>query len=224
MLGNQVTEAHLDLGMAVRAEQDALRRLVTLGRDAQRRAAPEREALRRGIDMMEVQRSQAAVIAAESAATTGLVDEQPLCALAPTRHRLGGAAGTAPRAVGSEHKERWTVLGTHAPPALHLARGASPSRRTRTQAVAREPVSDGGRASIHDRCDRPHAQVAGDQLLESRSVDRPSCCLRRDPPERPTVLDQPCELLVHNTNTSSPHGRNEALRPSPDRPPRRDGP
>src|SRR4051812_1953737 len=93
MLGNQPTHARFDFGVAVRTEQHALGRLGAKLLDRPRQpATTEPETLRLRIDVMKVERSDAAVVSAEPTTAPGLVDEHALRALAAAGDRLGRAA------------------------------------------------------------------------------------------------------------------------------------
>src|SRR4051812_42207760 len=103
MLGNNFPKALFHLGVAVRAEQNAFGRLGAQMVDGHPKSpSTQLECLARGIDMVEVQRADASVIAAQTAGAARLLNELPLDELAATGDGLRRAACAPPGAVGAK--------------------------------------------------------------------------------------------------------------------------
>src|SRR5215217_1871061 len=78
-VGAECSDPGFDFRVARRAEQDALRGLLTSVRERQPKAAvSEREGLRRGVDVVEVQRRGGAVVTAEDARSSCRRDQRLL--------------------------------------------------------------------------------------------------------------------------------------------------
>ena len=89
-------EPHLDLAMAVCANQDALASLRLVGRQCFPSAHAHPEGLRLRIDVMKVQVHDAPGVAADGAAASRLLDQEALHLLVPARDGLTDAALALP--------------------------------------------------------------------------------------------------------------------------------
>lgn len=114
--------------MAVGTYQDAFPSFLSIGRQRLSMALSDAETLRGWIYVMEVERDDAAGVAADDAAPAGLINQDPLDLLMTSRHRLAGAAlalpPVPPLAVGVA-MERDTTM----PWALSELGGARQRRR-----------------------------------------------------------------------------------------------
>jgi hypothetical protein len=86
----------LDLAVAVRADEHALRGLGAVGRKRLAARAGHAEGLRRGIDVVEVQVDDTAVVAADGAAAARLLDQDSPHLLMATGHGFADAPLAAP--------------------------------------------------------------------------------------------------------------------------------
>src|SRR4051812_10420199 len=88
--------------MAVGAQQDAFHRLLTCLRNRARNTTPaDREALCIRVDVMELQRRHAPVVATEHATPARFVDELALYPAAALSDLLAAAPRTAKAAIGA---------------------------------------------------------------------------------------------------------------------------
>jgi hypothetical protein len=239
--------ARLDLGVAVGTEEDALRGLFAKnGHRPSQPAAADAEPLRARIDVVERQRSQAAVVAAASTSPAGFVDENLFRATAPARHRVGGAARTARSPIIANDVLALAVFLTEDEDTLRAGdHGPCRTRAVRRpQAMALKPIAHARRAAP-DRCgDLANRQVTRDEFRQLCFADGSARCVlvRMGRPKAELVhpvrhcrrmpIDTPSDLLdrqpfgdpalqhlpFHDPNTSSHRGRKAGFTPSPDRP------
>jgi hypothetical protein len=82
------TETTLHLCVAIRAQQDALADLQAQAVKAMGTPLGTAELLETRVEMVELERTQAAVVAAQTTAAAGLLDKDLLHTTSPPNHRL----------------------------------------------------------------------------------------------------------------------------------------
>jgi hypothetical protein len=108
------SDSRLYLGMAIGTQEDALCSLGSHLLDRPREASPRQaEFLLARIDVMEVERSAAAVVSADLAAPAGFSYEQQLRAATPVHHALHAAPLAAVVAPALQHELRAPVCAAH---------------------------------------------------------------------------------------------------------------
>src|SRR4051794_37642787 len=137
MLGNQIPQTRFDLGVAVRAEQDALSgfgpEMLDLPCQA---AAPQPETLLRRVHVMEVQSRQTPVVAAEPTAPSGLLDEDLLRLAPPSGHSVCGATTASHGSRAVDLVLGRTMCRALQRDALAIDTPCGPGARCRDEAVA----------------------------------------------------------------------------------------
>lgn len=163
----KVLVAALDLGVAVGAEQGTFLCLEPEPIDPQSQSArAEPEPLRGRIDVMELERRLARVVAAQSTGPARFIDQQSLDATAATRHRLGATPHAALEAIASDDERDLTVDSAGSCRAPVVRRRPSPTAAGRLQAVATKPVPHRPGAPVDPGRDGSHGQPLGHEQRE----------------------------------------------------------
>jgi hypothetical protein len=186
----------LNFSMTVRAQEHALGGLLSgLSYRARHAVLAEREALRGSIEMVELERCDAAVVAAQLASSPSFEHELALDATTFVRDVLDATASATK-----------TLLATHV--AGHAVSRARDLRRSQArgksgladalarhprglEAISSQPVADRGGAAIEDVRDVADRQLAPHDLGEQFAVDGPACGVTRRVGRREAVLAGP---------------------------------
>ena len=238
--GCEETDARLDLSVAVGAQQGALSRLGAQHvHRACESARAQAEPLLRPVQVMELERSDAPVVAAGDALSAGLGYQCSLRGTAPAGDRLRAAART-PKRPPRQDERRSAVARALPGPSRHSAR-ASSRRRGGLKTVTPQPVAHGRGTAPNAGCDLANREVLAHEPRQGLAIQRSArgvLSMRRaqimllqpipdrrrvalEPAthlcQRAALLDQPFQCLPFHghTNTSSCLGRNPGERPRP---------
>jgi hypothetical protein len=160
------SDARLHFGMAVAAEEDALARLLAgLPERPREPSTREREGLRAGVDMVELERADVLAVAAELTRASEFGDKGFLD-LAPTlADRCCAAALATMTSVGAQSERRPAVPSTLLEQLGSVAAGSLHPRDTRAQAVLGKPVPDGRDAQAQFGPDTAYGEALLDETL-----------------------------------------------------------
>ena len=150
-------DSALDLRMAIRTEQHAFRRFGAHGGHRLGESPhPQRKGLDRWIEVMELERADVAVVSADRAAATGLLDEHPLHTPPAGGDALRSALG-ATQPVTVDH-EPDTPMPSTDPLTTGDPRRTAGSAVERREPVLPEPVADGRIALARPSGDLPDGE------------------------------------------------------------------
>ena len=164
--------------MTVRAQQNTLRGLLTGPLQRPRQPARgERKALLRGIEMMELQCPDGAVVTADRAGAPRFGHQGALDPPTTAIDRVHSAlpAAEAMVATSDEHRDavnRAVGLDCVGPARARRRRLGEPYRPRRREPVAGEPMAHGRIAPIQALCHRADREALGQELFEHLTGDR----------------------------------------------------
>ncbi len=160
--------------MAVRAQQHALARLRPCPLQGPRHAAmAQRKSLLRRVNVMEVKRGHTAVVSAQPARSTGLLDEDLLDPSTTARHGIRATLRASIAASAAPQESRPSVqraLERQLP--LSIFRRLAPISPTRRQAVLAQPMTHGRLAAPELARDLSSGKPGPNQLLQLASRQR----------------------------------------------------
>jgi hypothetical protein len=176
----------LDLSVAVRAQQDALGRLLAHACDRARAPIAQREGFGRAIEVVELKCGWVLVIAAPNASAAGLSYQRRTHARSPADDGVGPTPTTAQVAVAAANVGSDAVLGTQQqrfrwPGFGDLQAGGAP----RLEAVSAQPMPDGrvtDRQAIRDGADAepsPMSSMRRSRSIPPRGAWRAACMEER---------------------------------------------